>query len=267
MKYITDTLKYLKSNLLLLPSLAVAIIACAPVVDYGAVENIVNSYSDGQITASFADWFMAFMPYNSRNWLSVVLSIVGYIALVMDIAFIHSMVDKHIRFGSKSFRSIMSSYSINFIYGLIAMVAGMCAMLVLALLMALVMTAFSMLPSFAFIAGLVLCAALALLLAFIAAHFFLWLPCVEITGYKITEAVYSSYAQAKTIRWRNFAAIVVPMIIATAITSLVGGFCGPVATGAAGAVCFGCAFMVISVASYMAYADAEGLEREDLKKF
>lgn len=267
MKYIIDTLKYLKSNLLLLPALAVAILAFAPVIDYSAAQHILDTLDAGKVTSQFVAWFKLFTPFNSENWLTIVLSIVSYIALVLDVAYIHSMVDKHIRFGSKSFRSIMSSFTINFIYGLIAMVILFAAVLILALLMALIMSAFALAAPYVFIVGIILCLALIVLFMFIAAHFFLWLPCAEITGFKMSEALYSSYAQARTVRWRNFVAIGLPLAFALMLTALFGLALGSAAGTFAGSIFYGCAYMIIVVASYMAYADVEGIEREDLKKY
>ena len=268
MKYIIETLKYFKNNfLLLLPSLAVSILAFAPIIDYSAAENILHSFSDGKISDSFTEWFKLFMPFNSHNWLTIVLSIVAYIALVLDVAYTHSMVDKHIRFGSRSFRSIISSFTINFVYGLICMIVIAVAVLMLALLMAVIMNASALAPAYVFIVGAVICAILAALAVFIAGHFFLWLPCAEITGFKMSEALYSSYAQARTIRWRNFVAIALPLVLAVTVTSLFAAFLGTAAAVIAGAVSFGCAYMIIVVSSYMAYADVEGIEREDLKKY
>lgn len=267
MKYIIDTLKYLKGNLLLLPALAVAILAFAPAIDYAAVQYILDSYNAGKLTPEFSAWFKLFMPFNSESGLSIALSIAAYIALVLDVAFIHSMVDKHIRFGSKSFRSIISSFTINFIYGLITMAVLLAGVTILALLMSLIMAAFSLAPAYVFITGIILCAALLVLAVFISAHFFLWLPCTEITGFKMGEALYSSYAQAKTIRGRNFVAIGLPLLAALAITTLFSLTLGNAAAIISGSICFGCAYMLIVVSSYMAYADVEGIEREDLRKY
>lgn len=268
MKYIIETLKYIKNNFfLLLPSLAVAMLAFAPIIDFSAGARIAEGFSDGKITAGFSDWFKLFMPFNSENWITIVLSIAAYVALVLDVAFTHSMVDKHIRFGSRNFRSILSSFTINFIYGLISMIAVAAAVLILALLMAIIMTAFSLAPAYVFIAGAAICVLLALFFVFVTAHFFLWLPCAEITGYRMSEALYSSYAQARTIRWHNFVAIALPLAVALVITTLIAVFLGNAAAIIAGAVCFGCAYMVIIVSSYMAYADVEGIEREDLRKY
>ncbi len=267
MKYIIETIKYLKSNLLLLPALAVAILAFAPIIDYTAAEFIIDSYSAGKITDSFTAWFKLFLPFNTHNWLTIVLSIVAYVALVVDIAFIHSMVDKHIRFGSKSFRSIISSFTINFLYGLICMVIIGVACVILAVLLAVVMKTFALAPAYVFIAGVIICAIIILVFMFIASHFFLWLPCAEITGFRMSEALYSSYAQARTVRWKLFAAIALPLAAAVLIISLCGAFLGTVAALISGAVCFGCSYMLIVVESYMAYADVEGIEREDLRKY
>ena len=267
MKYITDALKYLKSNLLLLPALAVAVLAFAPIIDYTAVEFIIRSFSDGKVSDSFTAWLKLFVPFNTESWLTIVLSIAAYAALVLDVAFIHSMVDKHVRFGSKSFRSIVSSFTINFIYGLICMAVTAAACIILAVVLAAIMKTFALAPAYVFIAGAVLCAIILALFVFVAAHFFLWLPCAEITGFRMSEALYYSYAQAKTVRWRNFTAIALPLALAVAVTSLFAAFLGTAAAVISGATSFGCAFTVIVVASYMAYADTEGIEREDLKKY
>lgn len=268
MKYITDTLKYIKNNfILMLPSLAVAVLAFAVILDYTAVENIADGYADGRISQSFTDWFRLFIPFNSANWVMITLSIAAYVALVLNVAFVHSMVDKHVRFGSRSFRSIISSFTINFIYGLISMAAIFVAAVILAVLMAVIMKTFALMPPYMFIAGGAICLIIAAIFVFIAAHFFLWLPCAEITGFKMSEALYSSYAQARRVRWKNFAAISLPLVAAAAVTTLFGVFLGHVAAMISGAVCFGCAYMMIIISSYMAYVDVEGIEREDLKKY
>ena len=107
--------------------------------------------------------------------------------------------------------SIVSSFTINFIYGLICMAVTAAACIILAVVLAAIMKTFALAPAYVFIAGAVLCAIILALFVFVAAHFFLWLPCAEITGFRMSEALYYSYAQAKTVRWRNFAAIALPL--------------------------------------------------------
>ena len=152
MRYLISALKYIKDNyIILLPSLAVAILAFAPAIDYSAMQHITQSFADGKLTSRFSDWLKLFMPFNSENWATVLLTLAAYVALVLDVAYTHSMVDKHIRFGSKSFRSIISSFTINFIYGFICMVVLILSIFVLAVLMALIMSAFALAPAYVFI--------------------------------------------------------------------------------------------------------------------
>ncbi len=267
MRYLISALKYIKDNyIILLPSLAVAILAFAPAIDYSAMQHITQSFADGKLTSRFSDWLKLFMPFNSENWATVLLTLAAYVALVLDVAYTHSMVDKHIRFGSKSFRSIISSFTINFIYGFICMVVLILSIFVLAVLMALIMSAFALAPAYVFIVGIVLCTALVVVYVFISSHFFLWLPCAEITGFKMSEALYSSYAQAKTVRGRLFTAIALPVFTALILTTAL-SFLGSVVATIFGSILFGCAYMVVIITSYISYAEIEGIEREDLKKY
>ncbi len=267
MKYIIETLKYLKSNLLLLPALAVAILAFAAVFDYSALENIIATFSGGTITNSFTAWLRVFVPFNASNWITCIFSVAAYIVLVIDTAFIHSMVDKHVRFGSKSFRSVMSSFSINFIYSVITLVIILVCYTLMAVLFTAIMKTTALGAPYLFVAGLAICLIITYLLTFVFSHFFLWLPCAEVTGFRMSEALYSSYAQARTVRWKIFAMLAITLTVDIAITIPVAIFLGDIVALIVSSCTFGCSFMFIVVASYIVYADVESIEREDLKKY
>ena len=268
MKYLIATLKYIKNNILILwPFLAVAILCFVPIIDYGAMERVAASFEDGKITSSFGDWVRLFIPFNTENWITVVLCIAAYVALILNLAFVHSMVDKHVRFGSKNFRSIMSSFTINFVYGFIFMAVIIALMFIFALLMAVVMSTFALGGAYIFVIGAVICFILAMVFIFIVSHLFLWLPCAEVTGYRVSEALYCSYAQAKTVRLKIITAVAIPFAAAVLITGLCAAFLGIAGTLTAGSISFGCAFMIIAVEGYLTYADVDGIEREDLRKY
>ena len=267
MKYIIDTLKYLKSNLLLLPALAVAVLAFSAIFDYSAAETIINSFSQGNVTNSFTAWLRLFLPINVSDWFTCIFSIVAYILLVIDTAFIHSMVDKHVRFGSKSFRSIMSSFSINFIYSVITLVLLIIGTSIAAVLFTAIMKTTALGAPYLFIAGLAICLVISYVLTFIFAHFFLWLPCAEVTGFRMSEALYSSYALARTVRWKIFAMLAITLTVDLVITVPVAIFLGEIVSLIVSSCAFGCSFLFVVVASYIIYADVEGIEREDLRKY
>lgn len=268
MKYITDTIKYLKSNLLLLPALAVAVAAIYPILDFGALDYIARSFSDGYVTDNFTAWLYFFLPVNTQNWLTVLLSVLGYVALVVDLSFIHSMIDKHVRFGSKSFRSVMSSFTVNLSYGLtFAAVFAVCAAVTAPVLTA-IMKTFSHFPApYVFIAGIALCAAIAFAELFAFCHFALWLPCMEITGFRVFEALTYSYSLARPALKSIFISVCLPMAAALAVWFATALTCPGWTACVVSAAVFGCTFIFVAAACYLIYADKEGIEREDLKKF
>ncbi|MGN0818496.1 MAG: hypothetical protein ACI4L9_05960 [Candidatus Coproplasma sp.] len=268
MKYISDTFKYLKSNLLLLPALAVAMIAFAPIFDFGAFERIAASYSDGHIADSYTVWLRFFLPVNTENWLTVLLSLLGYVVLVIDLSFIQSLTDKHVRFGTKSFRSIMSSFTVNFSYGLLIALLFAVLSSINAFLLAAIMKTFSM-PAipYLFICGVALCAVVLFAELFAFSHFALWLPCIEITGFKTLEALSYSYSLARPVRWKIAFTITLPSAASVAVWFAVAMTCpGWIACIVCAALC-GFAFVYVSTACYLVYVDREGIEREDLKKY
>lgn len=268
MKYLIETLKYLKSNLLLLPALAVAIVAFIPLVNYNAMHTIYQSFTAGVTNSKFVDWFLLFLPLNVQNWATTLLSIGAYVVLALDIAFIHSMVDKHVRFGTKSFRSIMSSMTINFVYALICVLTIFVIYAVFSLLIASIMVTFALITTpYVSIVGMVICVLLIVGLLYIAAHFFLWLPSIEITGYKIFEAVSYSYSLARPRIKKLFVTVLIPVALAYLIAFIITLFAEAAVAYVIAPIFIGCAFMVVNVAGYLAYADAEGIEREDLRKY
>lgn len=268
MKYISETFKYFKSNLAILPAIIVAAIAFATMFDYNAFANVTASYSGGYLSSSYTAWLLFFLPVNTESWITIILSILGYLLLIADLSFIQSMVDKHVRFGTKSFRSVMSSFTVNLTYGLMLIVLFAVISSITAFIFAAVMKTFSMFSTpYIFICGISVCAVICLAELFALCHFALWLPCLEVTGFKVLEALSYSYSLARPVRWKIFLSVIIPIIVigaAWCILALTGY--AWVARVVASAIC-ACAFIFVSTACYLIYVDKEGIEREDLKKF
>jgi hypothetical protein len=93
------------------------------------------------------------------------------------------------------------------------------------------------------------------------------LPCLEITGYRIFEALSYSYSLAKLHIWKIVIAIGVPFIIIFAIVTTLAFTCPPPVLYIAAPILMGCLFTYAALACYIIFVDAEGIEREDLKKY
>jgi threonine/homoserine/homoserine lactone efflux protein len=90
---------------------------------------------------------------------------------------------------------------------------------------------------------------------------------VEVTGFKKYEALLYAYALARQRMKGLFVSFSLPLVIVTLVSLTVSFLTAmPVAFVVVPILC-GTLFIYFAVLSYIAYADAEGIEREDLKKY
>jgi hypothetical protein len=198
----------------------------------------------------------------------ILSGIAAYLVLVLDLALIHSLIDNHVRFGSKSFRSIANSFNINVVNGFIFAIFALVAMFISTVIMAAIMKTSCLLQvDYSYIIGIIVCAAVLIFMLFISSLFMLWLPCVEITGFKKFEALNYSYSLART-RIRSIFLSVAPPAFVTVVVSIAIALAEiTLLTYIALPIIMALLYMYSAVLSYIVYVDAEGIEREDLKKY
>jgi hypothetical protein len=265
---VKDTLKYFKSNPLLIVCYLVAAFSIGFLINPEAYSTIASSAQDGTISGSFFAWLKFFILFNPDNALTIVTGIAAYLLLISDLALIHSLVDKHVRFGTKSLRSIGIGYNINIVNGLIFSIFAMIVQFVVAAINAAIMKTCELIPvAYSYALGVAICFALIIFILFVAGLFLLWLPCVEVTGFKKFDALSYAYALARPRAWKIFASLALPAIVTIAICTTVGLLCIKLVTYLVIPVVLGIFFVYVAVLSYMIYAEAEGISREDLKKY
>jgi hypothetical protein len=268
MRYVKGTLLYIKSNPLLIPCYLIAAFAFGLLINPAAYQTISLSLTDGNISNSFTAWLSFLTLFNPQNVYTSISSVMAYIILICDLAFIHSLVDKHIRFGTKSLRSVTSGFNINIVNGIIFAAFAIIAQLIVAAVISAVMKTCELIPvSYSYIAGIIICAAIFLFVLFVAGLFLLWLPCVEVTGFKKFDALNYSYALARPKAWNIFAAFAVPAAATFTACIAVGLLCARIVTYLVLPVIMGLFFVYTAVLSYIIYAEEEGISREDLKKY
>lgn len=268
MKYIKLTLRYMKSNPWLILAVVVAAVALAPTFDMKSFSDIARTYRDGTIDASFTMWIKLFLPFNLNNvWLAL-LSVACYAVLVVDLAFIQSLTDKHVRFGTLSLKSLGQSFNINVVNGLVFAVFIMIAYCLFAVIWAAVMDAVCLIKApYIFVLGVAICTGLYALMLYLFSLFILWVPCADVTGFKKYEAFSYGYSLASDRRGRLFVSVLIPSVIAWVVGYTIGFASLPALAFTVIPVLGGLLFVYLSVLAYVAYVDAEGIEREDLKKY
>ena len=117
MKYTIQTSKYIFKNFFYVVLFAI-IPAFALSLSLAEEEiiRVLNAVFVGDFsTWTFADLFCAISVLNFGSWHSILSGMVGLIALVLCVALLMAFLDKHMRFGKRTFNGLWSKLNDNFI--------------------------------------------------------------------------------------------------------------------------------------------------------
>ncbi len=268
MKYFTDTLKYIKNNAASWVAFVVAAVAFAAIYDPHALKVVADSADGGHVNAGIGSWLMLFLPVNTSAWWTVLISFAGYIVLIADLAFICATTDRRMRYGSRSFRGILSSMNDSAMPCAAVAVFLLTSLCILSVVMAAIMKAScSFGAPYMYIGGIALCAVVMLVAVYALTFFHLWLPCFAITGFRAYESFGYSYSLAAHKRKQIFLSVYIPIIVVCILSAAIPALCSPAVTTALLPLFQAALYVYTAINSFTMYLDADGTEREDLKKF
>lgn len=206
MKYTIQTSKYIFKNFFYVVLFAV-IPAFALSLSLAEEEiiRVLNAVFVGDFsTWTFADLFCAISVLNFGSWHSILSGMIGLIVLVPCVALLMAFLDKHMRFGKRTFNGLWSKLNDNFISTFSYVLIFLVIYEVWAVLLSALLCFVSLIPNAIavyIIAGCIFVAMHIALLAAIGA-IYLWLPCMQITGFHVAEALQYSHQLVTTVRWR-----------------------------------------------------------------
>ncbi len=245
----------------------VAAFCFAATIDPHSGKVIAESVQGGDIGARISSWALYFLPFNMTHWWTFLISLAGYVVLILDVALACAAADRHMRYNSLSPRGLFSSMNNNIIPSFFVVFTLVIVTSIAAVLEAGIMKATSWMGSYVYILGIIICVIVYVALMYAAVRFILWLPCYVITGFRPLESL--SYAYALTVPniKKLFLSAGVPVtgsILANAVLPvyLPAAVSIPVVGIIDALVCV----CLISM-SFIAYIDADGIKREDLKKY
>ena len=195
---------------------------------------------------------------------------VGLIALVLCVALLMAFLDKHMRFGKRTFNGLWSKLNDNFISTFGYVLIFLLIYEVWAVLLSALLCFVSLIPNAIavyIIAGCVFVAMHIALLAAIGA-IYLWLPCMQITGFKALEALrYSNHLMAP-VKWIILIKQLVILLVAEIVIALCSVFAfNSLTFTVVSTVLYALIIMTYCVRMMVAYFDREQIERADLRKY
>lgn len=266
-----SSLRYIVNNIWYI--LVLSLLPAACLAGMTSVENceiLYTAFFTGNMnTVTWAEIFHSVSLFNFTSVLSALFSLFSFFAIVLCAGMLLALIDKHMRIGKLSLRGIVEKLNDN--------VMSTCGITLLYLVLyevwALIFSALVYVVS-RFIESLILQYVLLVLLIlgggfvllYVVAQFYLWLPCLQITGYRTFDALrYSNQLMEKHKLWlvRSVALslllghifIVPTMIFLPAVAAYIVLF-----------VVYIVYYMVFIVRMEVLYFDTAQLEREDLNR-
>ena len=270
MKYTVQSGKYVFKNILyIFPLAVIPAFFLALSTDPAALRSVLESFFNGALYEwSFRTLFRAVSVLNFNGWNSI-FGLIGLITLMVCVSMLMALMEKHMRFGKRTFNGIFSKLNDNLIatcgYGLLLI-----AMYELwALIMSALLLAVSRIPivwlAYVFITVVMILVHFALL--FGVSLIYLWLPCMHITGFPAAEALQYSNQLSKPAQGRILFSQTIVLFIVETLIFLTVFFTGDFTFTIVSTLLYALLIMIYCVRMQVVYFDLDGIERRDLRKY
>ena len=272
MRYTIKTIGYNSKNLfyvfplVILPAFLLALTVAR--VDVFAVWSKLASGALQEIT--FLEIFQVVSIFNFASWKTVLFGFLGFITLVVCVSLLMAFTDKHMRFGKRTFNGVFNKLNDN-----------LTSTFGFAVLMFLLYELWTLLLAAVLTFCLQVSAPLAYVLAgvaFVAMHFgltylisfiYLWLPCMQITGFRTFEALRYAYMLCEPVQMRLALWQSVTLLLAEGVIFATTLFlpAPQLVTVLVTTVLYAVLILQFCVRMQIVYFDRGQIERADLKKY
>lgn len=272
MRYTIQAIKYvLKNFFYLLPLVILTAFLLSVSTDNEAILCAIETLLSGSPTTfHFEHIFRAISILSFTSWRASISGIFAIISLVLSAALLMALLEKHMRIGKRTFNGIFSKLNDNILPTLGYVILLLCIYELWALIV-------SALIYFVSNITLIPVAYTAMALVFIAAHvallyaigmIYLWLPCMQITGFKAGEALYYSSHLASSVQWKislaqllSWVFVEIVMVLCVMLSKSTAMFIGLTTA------CYALLIMVYCVRMEVVYFSLDNISRADLAQY
>lgn len=268
MRIVFGNWKYIFKNLwLVLPFALLPALFLSLSVDYTKIAVYVKNLFTGNPRAEFIDLFRTWSLIRFDSVLGAVYSVLSFVCVVFFMAFMLSLVEKHMRIGKRTLSGAFSqlgnvfltSAFITFLYLIIYEAWGI---VIAAILYA--VGAFAGTAAGTYLLSALVFAVLVFALAYVVSVFYLWFPCLQITGFRPYEAFRYSYQLMTGVRWRLVLSFLLSLAVVFAAVAASAYFLPEVLFRAVLFVMFVFLFLSFCIRMETVYFETDKIGREDL---
>ncbi|MBQ7924525.1 MAG: hypothetical protein IJ329_04385 [Clostridia bacterium] len=271
MKYTIQSSKYaLKNFIYLFPLAIIPAYFLSLSTDQEAIYCALESIFTGNINDfHFSHIFRAISIINFASWYSVVFGIAGVVMMIVCGALMMALLDKHMRIGKRTFTGVFAKLNDNLVSttGFVLLILAIYELW--ALLTSGLVYVYSLIPlnGLAYTLASVSYLVMHVVLIYVIGKIYLWLPCMQITGFKAFEALRYSQYLVSAMKWKLMISQLVVLFFVQAIICLCAlspyGWLFTLLT----TLVYTLVIIIFCVRMMVAYFDREQIERADLKKY
>lgn len=266
MRVVFDHWKYIFKNLwFVLPFAIMPSIFLALSVDFEGVHFLARKFFRADFDLEYVEILRAWSFFRFDSVLGAVYSVLAIVCIVIFSSLLLAFVEKHMRIGKRTLSGVFSQFGAH-IWSFIGITLLFTAVYELwAVVLSAVLFAVAAIGSRGFACFLFVFVSLVFMgvLLFLISICYLWLPCMQITGFRAYGAFLYSYRLSLRARWR----LILSMLItyAPCFLLIVGFSFTPVALARIVAfVMFVFAYLSFCVRMESLYFEMDKLDREDL---
>lgn len=272
MKYTLQAIRYSLKNLLyLFPLALLPALFLSGSVDQPALETVVHAFFEGTIHSwTFPDIFCAISVLNFGSFKSVGFGVLGLVALMACVSMLMAFLEKHMRYGKRSFNGLFSKINDNLLptlgFGLlIVVIYEVWALITASLLYLCSRFSFVIL---AYIAVGILFVAMHFALLYTISMLYLWLPCMQITGFRAVEALQYSNQLSSPLKWHIILSQMFSVFTVEALLIITVHFSNSLlAFTVISTLLFAFLLIVFCVRMEIVYFASDNIERRDIRKY
>ena len=273
MKYTIQALKYILKNFLyIFPFAVLPALLLSISTDESAMISALQKYATENIQDwEFGELFRAISVLNFGSWQSVVSGLLGVVVIIICVALMMALIEKHFRIGKRTFNGIFSKLNDN----LISTAGYIFLLLIIYEVWAMLLAAFLFVMSeipynvVAYPIVIFFFLAMHILLIYTISVIYLWLSCMQITGFKALEALHYSYQlmtplKIKLIAVQLLSLFVVELLVCLCVIFLTAN---PIVFTILTTLLYTSMIMFYCVRMQIVYFDRDNIERADQRKY
>ena len=266
MRVVFDHWKYIFKNLwFVVPFAVMPAVFLALSVDFSGIRYLARSFFTAELELEYTDIFRAWSFFRFDSVLGVVYSVLALVCIVIFTSLLLAFVEKHMRIGKRTLSGVFSQFGTH-IWSFIGITLLFTVVYELwAAVLSAVLFAVSAINAKTFAAVLFAFFALVFMFAllFLISMFYLWLPCMQITGFRAYSALLYSYRLAVEVRWKLILSLLITY--APCLILIIGlSFAPTWLAGILAFILFVFAYLSFCVRMVSLYFETDKLDREDL---